>query len=426
MELIIIFALVLLNGMFAMSELSLVSSRKFKLENAKKKGSQGAKAALELSENPSKFLSTVQIGITLIGIMLGFYSGDALTNNLAELISKVDFLAPYSKQIAGPAIVIFITYLSIVFGELFPKQLGMTFPEKISIFVAPTMKLISKITSPFVWLLTFSNEILLKIFGIKKNVESSVSEEELKAIIRDSAEGGEIDDIEQNIVERVFELGDTKASNLFTYKNQIVFFDIEDSKQTILDKIQQEQHSAYPVTEENNLDKIIGVVLLKDLFLLAGQEKFDLKVVLKSPVYVTENMAAFKVLENFRTHKMHYGIVIDEYGNTQGMITMDDVMDALVGDMSEEGQEEYEYKIVQRADGSWLIDGQYSLKNFSKEFDLEVEEDVFKTVQTIAGFILNESNQLPEVGDTIVFGNFAFEIMDKDGQRIDKILVTKK
>ena len=426
MELIIIFALVLLNGVFAMSEMSLVSSRKFKLENAKKKGSAGAKAALDLSENPSRFLSTVQIGITLIGIVLGFYSGDALTNDFAALISKVEFLQPYAKQIAGPAIVVFITYLSIVLGELFPKQLGMTFPEKISIFVAPTMKLISKITSPFVWLLTFSNEILLKIFGIKKNVDSSVSEEELKAIIRDSAEGGEIEDIEQDIVERVFELGDTKASNLFTYKNQVVFFDIADSQQTIIDKIRDEQHSAYPVTEDNNLDKILGVVLLKDLFLLAGQENFDLKKVLKAPVYVTENMPAFKVLENFRSHRMHYGIVIDEYGNTQGMITMDDVMDALVGDMSEEGQEDYEYKIVQRADGSWLIDGQYSLKSFVKDFDLEVAEDIHKSVQTVAGFILNESNQLPEVGDTIVFGNFAFEIIDKDGQRIDKILVTKK
>ncbi len=426
MELIIIFALVLLNGVFAMSEMSLVSSRKFKLENAKKKGSAGAKAALDLSENPSRFLSTVQIGITLIGIVLGFYSGDALTNDFAALISKVEFLQPYAKQIAGPAIVVFITYLSIVLGELFPKQLGMTFPEKISIFVAPTMKLISKITSPFVWLLTFSNEILLKIFGIKKNVDSSVSEEELKAIIRDSAEGGEIEDIEQDIVERVFELGDTKASNLFTYKNQVVFFDIADSQQTIIDKIRDEQHSAYPVTEDNNLDKILGVVLLKDLFLLAGQENFDLKKVLKAPVYVTENMPAFKVLENFRSHRMHYGIVIDEYGNTQGMITMDDVMDALVGDMSEEGQEDYEYKIVQRADGSWLIDGQYSLKSFVKDFDLEVDEDIHKSVQTVAGFILNESNQLPEVGDTIVFGNFAFEIIDKDGQRIDKILVTKK
>ena len=426
MELIIIFALVLLNGVFAMSEMSLVSSRKFKLENAKKKGSAGAKAALDLSENPSRFLSTVQIGITLIGIVLGFYSGDALTNDFAALISKVEFLQPYAKQIAGPAIVVFITYLSIVLGELFPKQLGMTFPEKISIFVAPTMKLISKITSPFVWLLTFSNEILLKIFGIKKNVDSSVSEEELKAIIRDSAEGGEIEDIEQDIVERVFELGDTKASNLFTYKNQVVFFDIADSQQTILNKIRDEQHSAYPVTEDNNLDKILGVVLLKDLFLLAGQENFDLKKVLKAPVYVTENMPAFKVLENFRSHRMHYGIVIDEYGNTQGMITMDDVMDALVGDMSEEGQEDYEYKIVQRADGSWLIDGQYSLKSFVKDFDLEVDEDIHKSVQTVAGFILNESNQLPEVGDTIVFGNFAFEIIDKDGQRIDKILITKK
>ena len=426
MELVIIFALVILNGVFAMSELSLVSSRKFKLENAKKKGVSGAKSALELTENPSKFLSTVQIGITLIGIVLGFYSGDALTNDFAAIISKVEFLAPYAKQIAGPSIIIFITYLSIVFGELFPKQIGMLFPEKIAVIVAKPMKWLSIITSPFVWLLTKSNEVLQKIFGIKKDMDSMVSEEEIKSIIKESAEGGEIEDIEQDIVERVFELGDAKAVNLFTYKNQIVSFDVSDSYQDIVTKINSEQHSAYPVTEDNNLDKILGVVLIKDLFLLNHNVEFDIRSLVKKPVFVTENTSAYKILESFRTQKMHYGIVIDEYGNTQGMITMDDVMDALVGDMSEDGQEEYEYKIVERKDGSWLVDGQYALKNFLKEFPFEIDDNTLQHVQTVAGFILNESNELPEVGDTIVFGNFAFEIIDKDGQRIDKILVTKR
>lgn len=426
MELIIILALVLLNGVFAMSELSLVSSRKFKLENAKKKGVAGAKSALELTEDPSKFLSTVQIGITLIGIVLGFYSGDALTNDFAALVSKVEFLKPYANEIAGPAIIIFITYLSIVFGELFPKQIGMIFPEKIAVIVAKPMKWLSIIASPFVWLLTKSNELLQKIFGIKKDIDSMVSEEEIKSIIRESAEGGEIDDIEQDIVERVFELGDAKASNLFTYKNQVVFFDIKDSYDEIVLKINTEQHSAYPVTEDNNLDKIIGIVLIKDLFLVNHDEGFNIKSIIRKPVYVTETTSAYKILEAFRTQKIHYGIVIDEYGNTQGMITMDDVMDALVGDMSEDGQEDYEYKIIERTDGSWLVDGQYSLRNFLKEFSFDVDENTMQNVQTVAGLILSKSNELPEVGDTIVFGNFAFEIIDKDGQRIDKILVTKR
>ena len=191
-------------------------------------------------------------------------------------------------------------------------------------------------------------------------------------------------------------------------------------------KINTEQHSAYPVTEDNNLDKIIGIVLIKDLFLVNHDEGFNIKSIIRKPVYVTETTSAYKILEAFRTQKIHYGIVIDEYGNTQGMITMDDVMDALVGDMSEDGQEDYEYKIIERTDGSWLVDGQYSLRNFLKEFSFDVDENTMQNVQTVAGLILSKSNELPEVGDTIVFGNFAFEIIDKDGQRIDKILVTKR
>lgn len=423
MELIIIFALVLLNGVFAMSELSLVSSRKFKLENAQKKGSKGAKTALELSENPSRFLSTVQIGITLIGIILGFYSGDALTNDFSRLISKIDFLKPYADKIAGPAIVVFITYLSIVFGELFPKQLGMTFPEKIAIILSRPMYILSKITAPFVWLLTFSNSLLLQVFGIKKNADSRISEEEIKSMVRESAEGGEIEDIEQNIVERVFELGDTKAKHLYTHRNDIVFFNVNDSREDILRKINEEAHSAYPVVEHNNLDFIKGIILMKDLFKYLYEDQFDILQHVKNPVYVTENTGAYKILENFRISRMHYGMVVDEYGTTQGMITMDDVMDALLGDISEEHHDEY--TILQRSENSWLVDGQFSLMLFAKELPIDIDEDALSHVQTVAGFVISKNQELPNVGDRINFDNFEFEIVDKDGQRIDKILVTK-
>ena len=423
MELIIIFALVLLNGIFAMSELSLVSSRKFKLENAKKKGSAGAKKALELSENPARFLSTVQIGITLIGIVLGFYSGDALTNDFAAMISKIDILAPYAQKIAGPAIVVCITYLSIVFGELFPKQLGMTFPEKIAILIARPMNVLSKITSPFVWLLSTSNSLLSKIFGIKKDTDSKVSEEEIKSIIKESAEGGEIQDIEQNIVERVFELGDTKASHLHTHRNQIVHFDINDSREEIIAKVNSEAHSAYPVTQNNNLDNLKGIILLKDLFTLINSDDFNLETYLKEPVYVTENTSAYRILENFREKKMHYGIVVDEYGTMQGMITMDDVMDALVGDMTEVHHDEFQ--IIESGENMWLVDGQFPLKSFAREIGADIDEELIQNIQTVAGFIINKNNELPNEGDTIKIDNFEYKIVDKDGQRIDKILVTK-
>ena len=424
MEILIIFALVLLNGIFAMSELSLVSSRKYKLEKASKNGNKGAKKAIELSENPSKFLSTVQIGITLIGIILGFYSGDALSNDFAAFISKIYFLEPYANQIAGPVIVIFITYLSIVLGELFPKQLGMIFPEKIAVKISRPMDILSKITSPFVWLLSATNSLLMKIFGIKKLSDNQVSEEEIKAIIKESAEVGEIEDIEHDIVKRVFELGDTKAAHLFTYRNQIHYLKIQDSKEEILKIINENPHSIYPLVEENNLDKIKGVVTLKDIFGLLDEPNFEIKKIVKTPVYLTENTSAYKILESFRQKKIHFGIVVDEYGSTEGIITMDDLMDALVGDMSDEMTEEI--SIQQRDENSWLVDGQVSLKHFMKEIPIEIDEIIAENILTIAGFVIHENKGLPKVGDRIKFDNFEFEILDKDGQRIDKILVKKR
>lgn len=423
MELLIIIGLVLLNGIFAMSELSLVSSKKFKLESAKKRGSSGAKAALDLSENPTKFLSTVQIGITLIGILLGVYSGENLTNDVKDLLLQIPLIEPYAESLAVVVIVVFITYLSIVLGELFPKRLGMTFPEPIIITMAKPMQILAKVTSPFVWLLTTSNDVLQHIFGIKKISESRVSEEEIKSIIKESAEGGEIQDIEQNIVERVFELGDRKVNTLYTHRTDIVFFDVNDSWETIKEKINKEKHSAYPVCNDKNLDNVIGIVLLKDLFTPNKEDGFSIMNHSREPLFLNENMYAYNVLEIFKREKMHYGIVIDEYGTTQGIVTMDDVVDALVGDVTEMDQDEY--KIIARDEKSWLVDGQYAAIDFAKYFDLYLDEENRDTYTTVAGLIIFMSDDLPEVGDKVKVGEYTLEVVDKDGQRIDKILVTK-
>jgi putative hemolysin len=424
MEILIIIGLVLLNGIFSMSEMSLVSSRKFKLENAKKKGSEGAKAALELSENPTKFLSTVQIGITLIGILLGVYSGENLTNDVDLFFSKFEIISAYSHQIAVGVVVVFVTYISIVLGELLPKRLGMTFPESIAIRLSRPMKVIAFITSPFVWLLTSTNDILLKLLRIKKTSESKVSEEEIKSIIKESADGGEIQDIEHNIVERVFELGDRKVNSLFTHRSELVFFDIDDDWNTIRKKINEDKHSAYPVCKGNNIDDIVGIVLLKDLFVFQSREEFDLKMVIKEPLFLNETTSAYKVLELFKKEKLHYGIVVDEYGTVQGIVTMDDVVDALIGNVTEMDQEEYQ--ITERNENSWLVDGQYSVAEFIKFFDLHLDFEVNDRFNTVAGLIINQSSTLPKVGDKITFDHYILEIVDKDGQRIDKVLVTRK
>lgn len=407
-----------------MSEMSLVSSRKFKLENAKKKGIKGAKVALELSENPTKFLSTVQIGITLIGILLGVYSGENLTSKVTLFLSQFEVIKPYASNIATGIIVVSITYLSIVLGELLPKRLGMTFPEPIAILLAKPMKILSAITSPFVWLLTASNDILIKILGIKNTTGGNVSEEEIKSIIKESAKEGEILDIEHNIMERVFELGDRKVDTLFTHRNDIVFFTTSDSWEDIKSKINQEKHSAYPVSKTDNLDDILGIVLLKDLFTPSNDKKFNIKDFIKQPIYFNESVLAYKVLEMFKKEKMHYGIVVDEYGTTQGIVTMDDVVDALVGEATENDQ--HEYQLTQRDENSWLVDGQYSIIEFIKYFDLDLEENYQSNYTTVAGLIIYSKSIMPEVGQKIMVGNYELEIIDKDGQRIDKILVTRK
>jgi putative hemolysin len=421
-EILIILVLVLLNGVFAMAELALVSSRKFKLESLKKQRKLGAKEALALSENPTKFMSTVQIGITLIGVLLGVYGGKNITDDLEQLLQKIPFLVPYSNSIAVGLVVLLITYLSIVLGELFPKRLGMTFPEQIAVRVSKPMLWLSKLTSPFVWLLTVSNDFLLWLFQIKRTSDSKISEEELKALIKESAEGGEIMNIEQDIVERVFELGDRRIDTLLTHRSELVFFTTTDTEEVVRKKISEEKHSAYPLCKEGNLDHITGIVLVKDLFDASLQEGFDLKKIAKPPLFLNESMFAYQALESFKAHRLHYGLVIDEYGVTVGMVTMDDVVDALVGESTE--MDQTDYQIVERTDGTWLIDGQYSIIDFEKYFDFEVSYKN-KSFTTLAGLILHQSGAIPNVGDTVTVQDLRLEVVDKDGQRIDKVLVSR-
>lgn len=421
MELLIIIFLVLINGIFSMSEMALVSSKKYKLEKASKRGNKKARKALELSEHPTRFLSTVQIGITLIGILLGVYSGENLTNDFMAILEKSTFLKPYSQELATGIIVVLITYFSIVLGELVPKRIGMAFPEKIITQMALPMHLLAQLTGPFVWLLTATNNLIVRLLGLNDTTDQAVSEEEIKSILKESAQGGEIQDIEHSIVERVFELGDRKVKSLMTHRSEVVFFKEEETWQQIRQKINEEKHSAYPVSTTTDLDDITGIILLKDLF--GGHTEQDFKVVdyLKEPIYFNENTSAYQVLESFKNEGNHYGIVVDEYGSVQGIITMDDMLDALVGEATEHYQDEY--KIVQRSDNSWLVDGQYSIFDFEKYFDVLVTDEQ-NTYSTVAGLFISHKNEIPEVGDVLVVDQLQLEVVDKDGPRIDKLLVT--
>jgi len=424
MELLILIALILLNGVFAMSEMALVSSRKFKLESLKKKGSPAAKTALQLMDKPTRFLSTVQIGITLIGVLLGIFSGESITKDLKNLFLKVDILAPYANQIAVSASVIIITYFSIVVGELFPKRLGMTFPESIAVMLARPMDLLSKIVSPFVWLLSISNDFLSKIFRINDKNDNTISEAEIVSMVKESAQGGEILNIEQDIVERVFELGDRKASALYTPKSDMIIFDTQDSWDDIRYKIQDGKHSAYPVCENNNVDNILGIVIIKDLFLASNAPDFKVSNYIKEPLYFNEAAKAYQVLKQFKKTKIHYGIVIDEYGSVKGIITLNDLIDELVGDTMHSEEKNPEIKKIDN--DTWLVDAGMDIYDFLDYFNKEEEEEhINNQYNTVAGYIINNINNLPQVDDHFEIKGLKYTILEKNGQRISKIKIEK-
>lgn len=421
MELLIILFLILLNGVFSMSEIALISARKNRLETTAKKGNTNAKVALDLANSPNKFLSTVQIGITLIGILTGIYSGDKITTDVRLFIEGFSALKPYADSIAVGIVVVVLTFFSLVLGELLPKRIGLNHPEKIAKAVAVPMKIISQITAPFIWLLTISTEGILKLLNIKPTADGKVTEEEIKAIIKEGTEGGEVQEIEQDIVERVFHIGDRKVNSLMTHRQSIVYLSLEETLEALKNKVLDELHSVYPVCNEN-MDDVVGIVLLKDLFTSFEKGPFDLKSITKDPVYFIEHTSVYKALENFKKSKVHYALVTDEYGVFQGIITLNDILEALVGDASD--FDEDEYQLIAREDGTWLVDGLYSLHDFLTYFDMDELTNDYE-VTTVSGLIMTELGTIPKTGEKLIWKKFVIEVIDMDGVKIDKVLVQK-
>jgi putative hemolysin len=422
MEILIIFFLILLNGLFSMSEIALVSSRKSKLESAAKRGDQNAKIALETANQPNRFLSTVQIGITLIGILMGIYSGENITNDLQSRLEQYPAIAQYAHSIAIAIVVILITFFSLIFGELIPKRIGLAYPEMISKIMARPMKTLTFVVSPFVWLLTQTGDLFLKMFKIKSTPDSKVTEEEIKQIIQEGTDGGEVQEIEQDIVERVFHLGDRKISSLMTHRNDIVFLDVNYTAEALRKKVSEELHSVYPVMDGDK-DKIKGVVFLKDLFTHIDDDHFQILQYIKEPKFLIENTSAYKALQQFKETKIHFGIVTDEYGHVQGMVTMNDLLEALVGGADEFYDDEFSFE--EREDGTWLIDGHYPFADFLHYFELDELAPDFE-FNTLGGLILHELKHIPKPGEKIQWKDFELEVIDMDGARIDKLLVKKR
>lgn len=417
-EILLILGLILLNGLFSMAEIALVSARKGRLESQASKGDKRAREALKLANHPDTFLSTVQIGITLIGILTGILSGEKLKSNFVAWLNQFDAINEYSNGIATAIIVIVITYFSLVLGELVPKRIGLARPEAAAKILAAPMRLISKITHPFIWLLTKSTQLIVSVFQLKAN-ETHMTEEEIKAIISESTEQGTIEEAEQEIIERVFHLGDRSITSLMTHRSDILWFDLYDNEATIKQKIISEPHSVYPICE-GHMDNIRGVVSIKDLYVADDLTLF--KDLMQPPLYVPENNTAYQVLEKFKESKIHSCFIIDEYGSLLGMITLNDILEAIVGDLPEQNVDDY--TIFEREDGSYLVDAQIPFYDFLSRFEkTEWMNEGEQDFDTLAGFILHKLERIPAIGDKLDWEGFQIEIIDMDAQRIDKVMV---
>lgn len=422
-EIIIILLLILLNGIFAMSEIAVIQARKTTLSNDEKKGSKGAKTALRLANDPDRFLSTVQIGITLIGILTGIYSGASLSGRFSDVFESFGMPERWAYPLAQGIIVIVVTYLTIIFGELVPKRIGMSVAERVSEIIARPMYVLSVIAGPFVWVLSKSTEAVVDLLGVK-NAESKVTEEDIKSIVQEGKEDGEVQEVEQDIVERVFMLGDLTVDSIMTHRSDVVTLDVSMTNDELKEVLNGNLYEAYPLIDRG-IDNILGVVLLKDLLFRLDDKTLKLKSIMHPAVYFYENMSVYKALEQMKEKRLTQAFICDEFGSFQGIITLRDILEGLVGTINEVNNDP---EIVKREDSeSWLVDGQCSFYDFLSYFD---KEDLYDSEQqdynTLAGLIIEQMKHIPQAGERTDWNCFNFEIVDMDGARIDKVLVTMK
>ena len=404
-----------------MSEMSVVSAKRAKLNLEAKKGNKSAQRAIELSENPDNFLSTVQVGITLIGILTGMLSGEAFSTDLANILAKIPVLSPYSMGIAETIIVVIVTYLTLILGELVPKRLGMIKADGIAKAIALPMNYLSKITFPIVWILAKSTNLAVKILGLNTTEETKVTEEEIKAMVDESLEDGEIDEVEHDIVERVFNLGDRSVSSLMTHRREIVYIDKNFSADEIKHLIKKQPYSSYPVVD-GSIDKIVGITTIKLLISNIEKEDFSIEQVILPPMVILEKANVYKALDLMKESRQQVGIIVDEFGGLQGIITLKDIIEGVVGDIPQLDEPNDEW--VVREDGSILADGQYPFFNILEHYELE-ELWGDNDYDTIGGLIMDKLGSIPQTGDYVNWHGLRFEIMDMDGVRIDKVLIVK-
>ncbi len=424
MEIALLFALIVLNGLFAMSEIALVTARKARLQKLAEEGDRGAAVALALGSDPNRFLSTIQIGITSIGILNGIVGQAALADPFADWLETLGARQPYSDWAATALVVVVVTYVSIVVGELVPKRLGQINPENVARYVARAMTILAKLTRPFVRLLSWSTEVLLRAFGANRIAAPSVTEEEIHAMLAEGSESGVIERSEHAMVRNVFRLDDRQISSLMVPRPDIVWLDVSDGIDANLRKIAESEHSRFPVCR-GGVDEVLGFVHAKQLLAQSLRDgRIDLTRNLQEMLYVPETLTGMELLENFRSSNTQIALVIDEYGEVQGLITLHDLLEAITGEFATgDIDDSWAY---QREDGSWLLDGLIPTPELKDRLGLRtLPEEERERYQALSGMLMLMLGRMPQTGDTVVWENWRFEVVDMDGKRVDKVLASQ-
>lgn len=425
-EIAVLVALTLANGLFAMSEMAIVSARKTKLRSAAEAGDAKARTALALAESPTRFLSTVQIGISFIAVMLGALGGASFTQPISDWLDNYPLLAPYSEPIAFGLVVLLVSYISLVLGELVPKRIALNSPERIAGAIAGPMQKLSIVVSPVVHVLGFSTESVLKFLGQSQKTPTPIGEEEIKSLIVESSEAGALASSERNILVRVFQLGDRRANSVMKPRPEIIWLDVDDAMEVNWQKVLASGYSRYPVCR-GDLDTMLGIVYLKDLLKAARSgEQLDLTMRLHQPLIVPETKPALEILDMFKKCGTHMAVVVNEFGGIEGIVTLGDILEVLVGYVGTVEQP-YEPQAVRREDGSWLFDGTLPIDEVKEYLELRTwpgEESGH--YQTLGGFVMTQLGRIPTTGERFEWAGLSFEVVDMDGRRIDKVLVTPR
>ncbi len=420
-EAAVIGLLILANGLFSMSEFAIVSARRHRLLSLAENGDAQAGTALKLAAEPNRFLSTVQIGITVIGVLSGAYGGAVFATALAGFVGRVPLLAPYASTIAFALVVLLITYLTLVIGEIVPKRLALANPEPIALRVARPMQILSVISTPAVALLSASTELVLRLVGAKESSEPAVTEEEVRMMLVEGTSAGVFDEEEQEVVARVFRLSDRRVASLMTSRREIVGVDLEDPLEENLVRMREAGHSYFPVYRDS-LDQVEGMISIRSLWAQTpiGAQP-DIEAAIFEPLYLPESLPALKVMEQFREATTHVALVTDEYGSIEGLLTLHDLLESIVGSLPDDNDEEPE--AVERPDGSWLLDGLMPIDEFRDRFELPPLPDEDRGYyQTLGGFVMMHLERTPVTGDRFDWGGNDFEVVDMDGNRVDKVL----